>query len=76
LVLDTAGYLPHSTTSTVTPTPFHVCFDCRLGCLRQGYQSHGCTGLTISGPLLPLCKSQAHNPFFFFAAVNYMPITG
>lgn len=41
-VLDASWLSP-----SATPTPFNVCFDCRLGCLRQGYQSGGGTGLPI-----------------------------
>ena len=45
--LDRVGYPPNSTTYTVTLTPFNECFDYGLRCLRQGYQSDGCTGKII-----------------------------
>lgn len=35
------------TTFTVIPIPFNGCFDCRMGCLRQGYQYDGGTGPVI-----------------------------
>jgi hypothetical protein len=37
--------------SVVTPTPLNEFFDYGLGCLRQGYQPDGGTGLTLAGLL-------------------------
>ena len=41
----------YALSSAVIPTPLNEFFDYGLGCLRQGCQSDGGTGLKLAGPL-------------------------